>query len=168
MKVQCRVGLREVRAALSSAEALNARELGNQLNAPVDAAFMGRVDDIWERIKETLIDSVRRGQDEVNLLVESTWQFVSERLTQAGAKARLIEECLLERMRAYVGALHKSLLAQVLPAVSIGNLSLALDAISLSQSIRVDCSLKSSLTELIALSSNGAIEVTASYRAEER
>jgi hypothetical protein len=164
MKVYCQVGPKEVRQALATAEALGVPELTRQLNAPLDAALMGRVDEAWEYIKEGVLNGMRRGREEARAVVEDVWTKVSGILAAAGNKARLLEESLFERMRAYNAGLQKSLLQQVPGEVTVGGLVLTLGSLEMTQSVRVEGSLKTTLTDMIQLTSEGSLEIAASYQ----
>jgi hypothetical protein len=164
MKVYCQVGPKEVRQALAVAEALGVPELTRQLNAPLDAALMGRVDEAWEYIKEGVLNGMRRGREETRAVVEEVWTKVSGILAAAGNKVRLLEEGLFERVRAYNAGLQKSLLQQVPGEIAIGGLVLTLGSLEMTQSVRVEGSLKTTLADMIQVTSDGSLEVAASYQ----
>lgn len=139
-------------------------ELTRELNAPFDAALVGRIDEAWEFVKESVLDGAKRAADDVGGSVDAVWAKVSELIRTAGTKARLVEEGLLERMRVYAAGLQKSMLAQVMGELSVGGTMLSLTSIELTQSVRVEGSLKASLTELVHVSKNGSLELSASYQ----
>lgn len=136
------------------------------LNAPLDGATQGRVEEAWEAIRNALESAFRLGRETAKPLLDSAQQIVDQVLETAGAKAKHITEVLRGRIREYLTNFIDDLLKQVRPKIVIGAESLQLSEVQLSQKIVLTSSLKASLTEAFELTSNGEFELSASYKAK--
>ncbi|NOJ94057.1 hypothetical protein HMI51_14100 [Corallococcus coralloides] len=150
-------------AALDAAEQVNHSDTLSGLHAPADGVFLGRVGQAWEAIKEALTTALEYGAERVGVALESAWQSMEEALRAAGAKAGEMQALLLSRLREYLGAFVDGMLQQLRSELRVGTVDLNLRQVQLSQKVMLSSSLKASLKEVVALTSQGELQVDASY-----
>jgi hypothetical protein len=70
---------------------------------------------------------------------------------------------LLARAQSYLAVLVRGALDQVQAAITVGGIELALSSVEVAQTISLHGSLKAALTELVSITADGEVTVSASY-----
>ncbi len=151
--------------ALRAAEALGLEKIESGMNAPVDGALTGRVQEAWESVRKALERVYRMGVDAARPAIEAAEETIDRVLTEAGRSAGEVALALRAKLRQYVMALVDGMLAQIRAELPIGGRPLQLTEVKLSQKLVVGGSLKASLAEVVALTGNSELVVDATYRA---
>jgi F0F1-type ATP synthase membrane subunit b/b' len=139
-------------------------ELG-ELAAPLGAAVIGRVADAWDRIEAALQEAWRKGRDFARETAEETALRVQEIVDATGTSARAVQEGLLARLHRYLEELVDRAIARVRASITVAGHELHLAGVELAQIVTLTGSLKLSIQEAFALTSDGQLEVTARYEA---
>lgn len=151
----------------------SARDVGRTgtipgLAAVLDAGFAGRLAEAWDAVEEALRQGFEHGREAARSYLDSALEKVEKILAQAGAKSRELHHALLERLHTYVQSFTMGALARVSPSVQVGGRPLVLARVQIAHTVILTGSLKTSLTEVFALTSTGEITITADYAAVDR
>lgn len=133
------------------------------LGAPANATVLGRVEEAWGAIESTLRSAVVWGADRSRAAFNKAVSTLEEVVGNAGARAREVQELILDRLRTYLTILVDGALAQVRDSITIGGRALALNSVAVSQKVTLGGSLKASLTEVWVMTSTGELSVNATY-----
>jgi hypothetical protein len=151
-------------AALAAAARPRARDARYAANAPLDGSIIGRVEEAWEAIRRALTHAYESGRDGARAAVEDAQAVVERIVASAGERGREVVAALRTRLQNYLSAFVDELLKQVRPSVTISDAQLQLSELHLSQKIALSGSLRASLTEAVELTSDGELEIQATYR----
>lgn len=149
--------------AIAAAEQVGAPALPKGLNAPLDAATTGRLDEAWSTIKTMLQRAYESGSSVAATLLEKAQQTVDQLLESAGNKARQLQALLSARLREYQSTFVEGVLHLVRAEIKVGEVSMKLSQIKLAQKIVLSGSVKAALAEAFALTSCGEFQIEASY-----
>jgi hypothetical protein len=83
----------------------------------------------------------------------------------AGHPARDVHQALLAHAQSYLAVLVREALEQVQAMITVGGAQLKLTSVDVAQRISLNGSLKAAMTEIVAITANGEITVSASYHA---
>ena len=165
MQISVMADLSIFTSALKKAEQVYPSMRPQGLNAPVDGVLMGRVSQTWEAIKEALQAALDYGSEKAESAFKGAWQEVERTLGDAGAKAGELQVLLMTRLREYLTTFIDGMLQQVRSELRVGTTTLRLSQVQLSQKVTLSTSLKATLKEVIALTSQGELQINASYTA---
>ena len=149
--------------ALAAAEEIGAPGQLTGLSAPLDGATLGRLNDAWDQIKEALNKVFELGEQKARPVIERAWTRADEVIASAGSKAQEVRDALLARLREYLATFVDGMLQQLRPEIRVGQHTLILSQIQLSQKVVLTGSLKAAISEVCALTSGGEFEVVANY-----
>jgi len=149
--------------ALRAAAMLGDQEPLTGLAAPLDATWLGRIAEAWDKVETALREAYLWGLEAAEEALTAAITYSEQLLRDAGKRARDVHQALLERTNAYLTLFLRGALAQVQNLIDVGGTQLKLHSIEVSQSINLTGSLKASLTEVVGLSGAGAITVLAHY-----
>lgn len=150
--------------ALAAASSLDSSESLVGLAAPLDATWLGRISETWDAIENALRQAYEWGRDAGSEAVTKAVAGAEALVRSAGHRARDVHQALLERAQRYLAVLVRNALDQVQAAIVVGGTQLALSSVEVAQRISVHGSLKAAVTELVAITADGEITVSASYR----
>jgi vacuolar-type H+-ATPase subunit H len=150
-------------AALSSASTLGVAEPLSGLAAPLDATWLGKVAEVWDKVEAALRDAYAWGRETATSALNSAVAAAEELIRSAGRRGRDMQQALLERAQRYLSTLVRGALEQVDQTIAVGSLQLELTSVQLGQTISLSGSLKASITELVAFTGGGEITIAASY-----
>ncbi len=150
--------------ALEAASSLDSSESLVGLAAPLDATWLGRISETWDAVENALRQAYEWGLDAASEAVRKAVADAEALVRSAGHRARDVHEALLERAQRYLAVLVRNALDQVQAAIVVGGTRLALSSVEVAQRISVHGSLKAAVTELVAITADGEITVSASYR----
>lgn len=135
------------------------------LAAPLDGGMLGKISEVWESVERALRDAYVHGREHARQALDDAVTRAENLLREAGTKARDVHQALLAKIQTYLSRLIDAALGQVRRIILVENSQLELDALEVSQSISLTGSIKASLSEIVALTSEGQLTVTASYKA---
>jgi hypothetical protein len=151
-------------AALDAARDEGSIRAYSGLSAPLDGSWLGKISEVWESVEQALrdafVDGVEHSRDALDKAVSRAQSLIQG----AGARARDVQEALLEKIQAYLSRLVDAALSQVRRIVEVGGIQLELDELELNQKVSLSGSVKAALTEIVALTADGELTVTASYK----
>jgi hypothetical protein len=151
-------------SALEAARSVEKSGELSDLAAPLGAAVAGRLSEAWDRIEAALQEAWRKGQDFARGTAEETAARVQEIIDSTGDSARAVQERLLARLHRYLEELIDRTIARVRGSITVDSRELHLNSVELAQSVTLTGSMKLSIQEALALTSEGQLEVTAQYR----
>jgi hypothetical protein len=149
--------------ALMDAEKIGTVSKLDGLNSPLDSAMMGRFDEAWDEIRGLLKRAFNEGKERAVPLYEEAQVRIGQLLAQAGSKSQVVEDLLVARLRQFQSSFMDGMLEQVRSEIKIGNSIMSISQVQLNQKVTLSGSLKASLAEVIALTSSGELELTATY-----
>ncbi len=152
-------------AALAASNAVGSSEPLVGLAAPLDAGWLGRISEAWDAVESALRDAYQWGREAAGEAVAAAVAQAEELVRSAGHRARDVHQALLARAQTYLAVLVRSALDQVQAAITVGGAQLGLTSVEVAQRISLSGSLKAALTEIVAITADGEITVSASYRA---
>lgn len=135
------------------------------LSAPLDGILNGRVSEVWESVETALRDAFIHGKEYSRQALDTAVTRAEQFIQGAGNRAKDVRQALLAKIQAYLSQFVDAALSQVRGTVKVGEAELELDALEISQSVSLTGSIKASLSEIVGLTSEGQLSVTASYRA---
>lgn len=150
-------------SALRAAAAVGEQEPLKGLAAPLDATWLGRIGEAWDKVEAALREAYLWGREAAEETLADAITNAELLLRSAGKRARDVHQAILERAQAYLTVLVQSALAQVQGVLRVAGTELRLVSVEVAQSISLTGSLKASLTDLVALTGAGEISVSASY-----
>ncbi|MDA8318393.1 MAG: hypothetical protein M0030_01060 [Actinomycetota bacterium] len=151
-------------AALATAREEGAVAAYPGLAAPLDGALRGKIAEVWESIENALRDAFMHGTEYARQAMDKAVSSADALIRSAGSRAKDVHQALLSKVQAYLSRFVDAALAQVRPAIEVGGGRLELDGLEVSQSISLAGSIKASLIELVTLTADGNLTVTARYR----
>jgi hypothetical protein len=134
------------------------------LAAPLDGGLLGQISEVWESVERALRDAYVQGREYSRQALDTAISSAERLIQSAGARARDVHQALLGKIQTYVSGLIDTALSQVRRIVQVGDTQLELDALEVSQSVSLTGSIKASLSEIVALTSEGQLTVSASYK----
>lgn len=159
------VNVQGFEAALTAARDEGVTHSYPGLAAPLDGILKGWVSEAWESIEKALRDAFTHGSEYSRQALDAAVTRAEQLIQDAGIRARDVRQALLAKIQAYMSQFVDAALSQVRGTVQAGNTQLELDALEISQSVSLTGSIKASLSEIVGLTSEGQLSVTASYRA---
>lgn len=150
--------------ALEAARSVEKSGELSDLAAPLGAAADGRLSKAWDQIEAALQEAWRRGREFARETAEEAALRVQEIIDSTGESARAVQERLLARLHKYLEELVDRTLARVRGSITVAGRELHLRSLELAQSVTLTGSLKLSIQEAFALTSEGQLEVTAQYQ----
>ena len=133
------------------------------LNAVIDASMMGKVEEAWGSIEKALKTAYQYGKEQVHGALEAAIAKATQMLAEAGNRAREFQFILLQRLQAFMRDLIEQVVALVPSVLNVGGSSFSLSSMKCTQKIALTGSLKTSLTEVFSLVSEGQLEVETEY-----
>lgn len=137
------------------------------LAVPLEVTWRDRVAEAWDAIAAALREAFERGRDVAAELVDAAVRAAEDCVREAGERARDVQQALLDRLRTYLAGLIDEALTQVRPAVVLGDVTLPLQSVQISQEIATSGSLKASITELVQVTAEGRLGISAVYGVAE-
>jgi F0F1-type ATP synthase membrane subunit b/b' len=134
------------------------------LEAPLAGGLQGKIAEAWESIERALREAYMHGREYARAALDKAIDTADSLIQNAGARARDVHQALLDKIRTYLSDFVDAALNQVRKTIRVEDVELRLDAIEVSQSISLNGSIKASLTEIVALTSEGQLTVAASYK----
>jgi hypothetical protein len=134
------------------------------LSAPLDGTLLGKISEVWESVEVALRDAYVYGSERAREALETATRSAENLIRGAGARAKDVQQALLAKIQTYVSRLIDVALSQVRRTIQVGDSWLELDALEIGQSVSLSGSIKASLSEIVALTSEGQVTVTASYK----
>ena len=151
--------------AIAVADKVGRRDaLVKGLEAPVDGALTGWIEDAWEPVRSAFDRVYQVGKDAAQEAIRKAESKIERVLAEAGKRAGEVAIALRAKIAAYVSALIDEMLKQVRPVLHLGEGTLKLAEVQVSQKLVVGGSLKTSLQEALELTSNSEFNIEASYR----
>jgi hypothetical protein len=153
-------------AAIAVAERIGLQnERVKGLEAPVDGALFGWVEEAWEAVRRALDRAYQFGADAATEAVQTAEKVIDRVMSDAGKRASEVAAALRAKIAGYVAGLIDEMLKQVRPNLKIGEGTLKLSEVQISQKLVIGGSLKASLKEALALTSSSEFNIDASYKA---
>jgi hypothetical protein len=149
--------------AIRQAEQVSNVTTMSGLMAPLDTTVQGRLDEAWGEITSLLKRCVEGGREKTVALYETVQLRVEQLIKESGSRSHDLEAVLIERLRQYQATFIDGMFKQVKSEVRIGATVLCISQIELNQKISLGGTLKACLTEAVALTSSGEMEVSATY-----
>ena len=149
--------------ALAAAEQIGQPGQLRGLKAPLDASLLGRLNDVWDGIKDALEKGFEWGREKARPVLEDAGQHAEKAISEAGALAKDLKAALLDRLREYLTTFIDGMLMQIRPDIRVGEAVFSLSQVQLEQRILLTGSLKASLQEAFALTADGELTITAEY-----
>ena len=134
------------------------------LSAPLDGTLLGKISEVWESVEIALRDAYVYGSERAREALDTAVSHAENLIRGAGTRAKDVHQALLAKIQTYVSRLIDAALSQVRRTIQVGDSRLALDELEVSQSVSLTGSIKASLSEIVALTSEGQLTVTASYK----
>jgi hypothetical protein len=147
--------------ALSQARA--AREPLAGLAAPVAGRIGGMIAEAWDAIEGALRAAYLWGKDRASVAIDEAVRITEDLAGRAGEEVRAFHDELIARMRRYESEFVENTLKQVRSSLRIGDSLLVLENLELSQKIVLGGSLKTSITELCAFTTNSESTIVTKY-----
>jgi hypothetical protein len=135
------------------------------LAAPLDATWVGRISEAWDVVAAALRQAFEHGADMAGDAVDAAVRAAESCVRGAGNRARDVHQALLVRAQTYIGQLVDEALAQVRPSISVGEHVLLLQSVELAHEVTMSGSLKAAITELVSITAEGRLAVSAIYAA---
>lgn len=132
--------------------------------APKDAAFWGRVGQVWDAIEQALKESFLKGRTAADTAVRHAIQQAENAVMQLGHRARDLQAELLDRLERWMNAIVDRALRLIRPSIVVGAQTLRLDEVQVTFKISLGGSLSGSITEACKLAADGELSVEGSYR----
>ncbi len=133
------------------------------LVVPLEVTWRDRVAQAWDAIAAALREAFERGRDVAAGLVDAAVRAAEDCIREAGERARDVQQALLERLQTYLRSLVDEALTQVRPEIAVGDVTLPLQSVQISQEIATSGSLKAAITELVQVTAEGRLGVSAVY-----
>lgn len=149
--------------ALQAADQIGKPGTLEGLNSPLQGALVGWVEEAWDAIATALQQAFEFGAERARPLLDQAQQTMEDVLNKAGPQAQEVKTLLLARLREYLHTFIDGMLQHVRAEIQIGNMTLRLHQVQLSQKLIFGGSLKLSLTEAFGLTSEGELQIDASY-----
>ena len=149
--------------AISAAKVTAAAPITTGLAAPLDAAWLGRISAVWDRIESALRAAFERGRDAAQDLTVLAVDQAEKLISEAGRRAAGVQQALLSRLEAYVTRLTDAALGRVRPELQFAGATWRLESVELSEKISLAGSLSSNITSIVALTASGEMTVAAKY-----
>ncbi|WP_156766684.1 hypothetical protein [Mycobacterium sp. E2327] len=145
-----------------------ARKIGPEsdltgLSAPLDGGLWGKISTAWDRVESALKEAFQFGIDFAREKVSAAIDAADELIRDAGNRARDVHEALLTRLQAYLSHMYDSALSRVATTITVGQQTLALSQVELSQKLSMTGSLKMNITEIAGMTGAGEVTVLARY-----
>lgn len=145
-----------------------ARDVGDEtplpgLAAPLEGSLLGRVRDAWDTIEAALRDAYWRGIDLAGQAVDAAIVRAQEACDAAGRKAAEVQEALLAKLQTYVRTLIDKALSQVRGVIEVGDRTMTLKSVQVSQTVALSGSLKASISEVASMTASGELVVSSQY-----
>lgn len=151
--------------AIAAAEAIGRRDaVVKGLEAPVDGALNGWIEDAWESMRRAFDRAYQLGKDGAQEAIKKAEEMIERVLNEAGKRAQEVVVALRAKIAGYLSTLIDEMLKQVRPVLMVGDGILKLAEVQVSQKLVMGGSLKTSLQEAIELTSNSEFNIEASYR----
>lgn len=165
MKVPAVVTADVFHAALDAAERVGESETISGLGAPLGAALRARVSEVWDRIRHALRVAYEYGVERAVEARDKANAAVDDALGALGPESADFQAALLARLRRFADTIVRGALAQVDASIDVGGRQMALADVTVARHFRIGGSLKASITELVALTADGEMQVQARYQA---
>jgi hypothetical protein len=135
------------------------------LSAPLDGSWLGKIAEVWESVEQALRDAFVHGMDYARDSLGKAVSSAESLIQGAGVRAKDVHQAFLAKIQAYLARLVDAALSQVRRIVEVDGTQLELDELEVSQTVSLTGSVKAALTEIVALTADGELTVTASYKA---
>jgi hypothetical protein len=133
------------------------------LRAPLDGANQARLSQAWVAIKEGLEAVYESGVESSRTVMDGVWQTVDQLIKDAGQAAQTLKDALLAKLAEWRRVVMDGLLRQVIGEITAADIKLKLNSVQISQKVALTGSLKASMTDAFALTSNAELQISASY-----
>jgi hypothetical protein len=150
-------------SAVSAAQAMGTVKNIPGLAAPLDAAWSGRINEVWDRIESALRTAFERGRDAAQSLTTKAIEQAEQLIADAGHRAYDVQQALLSRLQAYITRLTDAALGRVRPELQLGATTWRLESVELAEKISLTGSLSANITSLVTVTAGGELTVTAKY-----
>jgi hypothetical protein len=117
----------------------------------------------WDAVKSALERVWTYGSDAYDEALATATQAVDSIMQRAGESAREVRAGLTAQLQVYLSEHIERSLSRVRGAIEVEGTSLSLTGVSIGQSIQLSGSLKASISEVLALTAEGQILITAEY-----
>ena len=150
-------------AALEAARSVGPNSDLKGLSAPLDGGLWGSISAAWDKVESALNEAFQFGiefaQEKLGAAIHAT----DEVIRSAGKRARDVHEALLSQLQAYLSHMYDSALSRVASTITVGQQTLTLGQVELSQKLSMTGSLKLNITEIAGMTGAGEITVVARY-----
>lgn len=133
------------------------------LGAPLDAALKGKFEEMWGLVKSALVKAHEVGAEASRAWLDTAVGKVQEILATAGDKAEELRAALATKLRDFARSIIDGALRDVRAEIQVGSVALILRQVEIGQTLLIGGSLKSTITELVAMSAEGQITINATY-----
>jgi hypothetical protein len=134
------------------------------LEAPLAGGLIGKIAEAWESIERALRDAYVHGTEYARAALDKAVMTSESLIQSAGPRARDVHQAILEKIRSYLTRFVDEALSQVRKTIRVGDAELQLETVEVSQSVSLAGSIQASLTQIVALTSEGQLTVSASYK----
>lgn len=153
-------------AAIDAAESAPDADALPGLASPLGAAARGLTMQAWDAVRSALERVWTYGSDVLDETLATATEAVESIMQQAGDSAREVRAGLTAQLQIYISEHVDRSLSRVRVAIEVAGASLRLTGVSVAQSIQLSGSLKASISEVLALTAEGQILITAEYGPE--
>ncbi len=150
--------------ALAAAERVDPTdEVVAGLGAPLNAALKGKFAEMWGLVKSALAKAHEVGAEASRAWLDKAVGGVQEILASAGDKAEELRAALAAKLRDFARTIIDGALHDVRDELQVGGVTMTLRQVEIGQTLLIGGSLKSTITELVAMSAEGQITINATY-----
>nr|WP_294517874.1 hypothetical protein [uncultured Rhodopila sp.] len=148
-------------------EALDAAEpavaLSTQLHAPVRGALAGKVESVWRLFRKAILDAGAKSADLMQQAHTEAIGAFDAVIAEAGDQAERIAADLQDRLGRLLGSLFDHVLAQVRPQLTVGGQEMTLNGLKIATEHKIGANVRASLSQILALVSEGTFKLEATY-----
>jgi hypothetical protein len=153
-------------AAIDAAESAPNADALPGLASPLGAAARGLTMQAWDAVRSALERVWTYGSDVLDEALATATEAVESIMQRAGDHAREVRAGLTAQLQVYISEHVDRSLRRVRGAIEVAGASLRLTGVSVAQSIQLSGSLKASISDVLALTAQGQILITAEYGPE--
>lgn len=150
-------------AAIEAAELTSDADVLPALASPLGAAVRGLALQAWDAVRSALEHVWEYGTDVLVETVATTAKAVESVMQQAGDSAHEVRADVTAKLQTFISDHIERSLKRVRPMIEVEGASLRLQGVSVAQTIQLSGSLKASISEVLALTAQGQIQIMAEY-----
>ena len=150
-------------AAIEAAELMPGAETLPGLASPLGAATRGLTLQAWDAVRSALEHVWEYGTDVLAENLATATSAVESLMQQAGDYSHEVRACLTAQLQTYISDHIERSLKRVRATIEVEGGTLRLQGVSVAQTIQLSGSVKASISEVLALTAQGQIEIMAEY-----